>query len=215
MNARILIVDDDQVSRQLFRETLENEGYRVYLAQSAGEALSRLREESVDLLLTDVRMSGPSGLDLTRTIHSEQPDLPIIVMTAFGSLETAIEAIHEGAFDFISKPMNLEELKKIISRALAQQDVQESRDMNRHDGKTFDTISRVIGKTSAMMDVFKIVARVATTRSTALILGESGTGKELIARAIHDHSPRAARPFIAVDCGALTETLLELSLIHI
>src|ERR671925_897455 len=120
MSAHILIVDDDEVSCQLFAETLENEGYRVDKAQSGREALSLLDDRLHDLLIIDVRMPGMTGLEVTRTAHKKYLTLPIIVMTAFGSIETAIEAIHEGAFDFISKPMNLEELKKTVSRALAQ-----------------------------------------------------------------------------------------------
>src|SRR6266480_5511079 len=119
MSARILIADDDEVSRQLFAETLEEEGYRVDRAQSGDEALSLLRDGLYELLIIDVRMPGITGLEVTRILHEKNSSLPIIVMTAFGSIETAIEAIHEGAFDFISKPMNLEELKKTVSRALA------------------------------------------------------------------------------------------------
>jgi DNA-binding NtrC family response regulator len=210
MTARILIADDDEVSCQLFAETLEAEGFHVDQITSGDAALSRLRAESYDLLIIDVRMPGISGLDVTRVVHESHPALPIIVMTAFGSIETAVEAIHEGAFDFISKPMNLAELKKIVSRALSQ------RSLRRHSEKNATVVDeiptapgKIIGKSPSMLEVYKTVARVAPTKSTVLILGESGTGKELIARAIHEHSPRANRPFVAVDCGALTETILE------
>jgi len=133
-------------------------------------------------------------------------------MTAFGSIETAVEAIRDGAFDFISKPMNLAELKKIVSRALAQGALQRRADKNGYSGADDERpaeLGRIIGKSPAMLEVYKTVARVAPTKSTVLVLGESGTGKELIARAVHEHSPRANGPFVAVDCGALTETLLE------
>src|SRR6185503_13280106 len=164
-----------------------------------------------DLLIIDVRMPGTSGLEVTRVVHERYPLLPVVVMTAFGSIETAVEAIHEGAFDFISKPMNLAELKKTVSRALAQRAIH--RRMAKLDHQEEEDppqqLGRIIGKSPAMLSVYKTVARVAATRSTVLILGESGTGKELIARAIHQHSPRADNPFVAVDCGALTETLLE------
>jgi DNA-binding NtrC family response regulator len=208
-----LIADDDEVSCQLFAEALEAEGFRVDQATSGDQALESLRDQAHDLLVIDVRMPGMSGLDVTRAVHEKYPALPIIVMTAFGSIETAVEAIREGAFDFISKPMNLAELKKIVSRALAQRLLQHSADQNGDDGATDDEkpteSGRIIGKSPAMLEVYKTVARVAPTRSTVLVLGESGTGKELIARAIHEHSPRASHPFVAVDCGALTETLLE------
>ena len=209
MSAHILIADDDGVSCQLFTETLENEGYRVDSAQSGAEALALLRDKIYDLLLIDVRMPGMTGLEVTRTVHEKHSSLPIIVMTAFGSMETAIEAIHEGAFDFISKPMNLEELKKTVARALRRRRLQQMGGESDEIVKNSEQVGTVIGKSAAMVEVFKTVARVAITKSTVLILGESGTGKELIAQAIHEHSPRAGRPFVAVDCGALTETLLE------
>jgi two-component system, NtrC family, response regulator AtoC len=210
MNAHILIADDDEVSCQLFAEALDADGFHVDQVTSGDEALEVLRAGSHDLLIIDVRMPGLSGLDVTRIVHEKYPALPVIVMTAFGSIETAVEAIHEGAFDFISKPMNLAELKKIVSRALAQRSLQHRADKKANDTDEKPTeLGRIIGKSPAMLEVYKTVARVAPTKSTVLILGESGTGKELIARAIHEHSPRANRPFVAVDCGALTETLLE------
>jgi two-component system, NtrC family, response regulator AtoC len=210
MSAHILIVDDDEVSCQLFAEALESEGFQVEQATSGDAALSRLREATYDLLIIDVRMPGTSGLAVTRIIHEKDPSLPVIVMTAFGSIETAVEAIHEGAFDFISKPMNLAELKKTVSRALAQRALQRRPETNNGgNDENPQQLGKIIGKSPAMLEVYKTVARVASTKSTVLILGESGTGKELIARAIHQHSPRANRPFVAVDCGALTETILE------
>ena len=154
-------------------------------------------------------MPGITGLDVARAMRQEQPSLPVVVMTAFGSIETAVEAIHEGAYDYVSKPMNLDELKQIVSRALGQR---EHHAQSRRKIKQIDDLEQqktVIGRSPAMVEVFKMVARAAPTKSTVLILGESGTGKEVIARSIHQHSPRAQRPFVAVDCGALTETLLE------
>ena len=208
MSSRILVVDDDEVSCQLFAETLEQEGYLVDQAHSGDEALALLRDNLHDLLVIDVRMPGLTGLQVTRTVHANQASLPIIVMTAFGSMETAIEAIHEGAFDFISKPMNLEEIKKTVSRALAQRALHDNAQTSSVEVKS-EPPGTIIGKSPAVMEVYKTIARVAPTKSVVLILGESGTGKERIARAIHQHSPRANHPFVAVDCGALTETLLE------
>jgi DNA-binding NtrC family response regulator len=208
MATRILIADDDPVSGQLFSEVLGKEGYQVQQVQSGGEALSILRDDCPDLLIVDVRMPGISGLDVTREVHREHPEVPVVVMTAFGSMDTAIEAIREGAFDFISKPMNLEELKKTVRRALAQGELLEGASEPRREVEDGQRLGAVIGRSPAMVQVYKTIARAAPTRSTVLILGESGTGKELIARAIHEHSPQAARPFVAVDCGALAETLL-------
>src|SRR6185295_10929767 len=206
--ARILIADDDAASCELFAEVLEREGYRVDQVQTGDEALARLREKLHDLLLVDVRMPGMTGLEVTRAVRKEYPCMPILVMTAFGSMETAVEAIHEGAFDFISKPMNLEELKKSVARALPQQQ-QAVRKKAAEAIEGGDQFGVVIGKSPAMVEVYKTIARVAPARSTVLILGESGTGKELVARAIHENSPRRARRFVAIDCAALTETLLE------
>jgi DNA-binding NtrC family response regulator len=211
MSARILIADDDEVSCQLFAETLEEEDYRVEQVLSGDEALKRLAGDFYDLLIIDVRMPGTSGLEVARVVHEKYPSLPVIVMTAFGSIETAVEAIHEGAFDFISKPMNLAELKNTVSKALAQRALRRRADksIEQGDARSRQQLGKIIGKTPAMMEVYKTVARVAPTKSTVLVLGESGTGKEMIARAIHEHSPRANRSFVAVDCGALTETILE------
>jgi DNA-binding NtrC family response regulator len=210
MSAHILIADDDETGCQLFAEALEAEGFQVERAASGDAALARLREEIHDLLIIDVRMPGTSGLEVTRIVHEKYPSLPIIVMTAFGSMETAVEAIHEGAFDFISKPMNLAELKKTVSRALAQRALRRRAETSgAGEEESLQQFGKIIGKSPAMLEVYKTVARVASTKSTVLILGESGTGKELIAQAIHQHSPRANRPFVAVDCGALTETILE------
>src|SRR5437016_11907006 len=146
MSERILIADDDEVSRQLFAETLEQEGYRVDRAQSGDEALSLLRDELYELLIIDVRMPGMTGLEVTRILHEKNSSLPIIVMTAFGSIETAIEAIHEGAFDFISKPMNLAELKKTVSRALVQRALQRRAEMsNGGDDENPQQLGKIIG----------------------------------------------------------------------
>ncbi len=209
MRERILVTDDDPVSCQLFAEVLEGEGYRVDRVQSGEEALLRLQQDSYALLLVDVRLPGMSGLEVTREVRRTHPHLPIVVMTAFGSMEVAIEAIREGAFDYTSKPMNLEELKHTVSRALVQHSALAVGQPAGSDSKEIEPLGTIIGRSPTMVEVYKTVARAAATKSTVLILGESGTGKELIARAIHQHSPRSHRPFVAVDCGAMTESLLE------
>jgi DNA-binding NtrC family response regulator len=209
MNACILITDDDAVSCQLFAKVLKGEGYEVAWVQTGEEALARLAQSEPNLLLIDVRLPGMTGLDVTRTVRHKHPSLPVIVMTGFGSMETAVEAIHEGAFDYISKPMNLEELKHTVARALVQREAQGRATPGAGESAAREQSGAIIGRSPAMVEVYKTVARVAPTKSTVLILGESGTGKELIARAVHQHSQRARRPFVAVDCGVLTETLLE------
>src|SRR5437773_4310575 len=160
MSTHILIADDDEVSCQLFAETLESDGFRVNQVTSGDTALSSLDGEPYDLLVIDVRMPGMSGLDVTRIVHEKYPALPIIVMTAFGSIETAVEAIHEGAFDFISKPMNLEELKKTVSRALAQRAIQNRERTSGEETEDTEQPGTIIGKTPVMVEVYKTVARV-------------------------------------------------------
>ncbi|TMA67223.1 MAG: sigma-54-dependent Fis family transcriptional regulator [Deltaproteobacteria bacterium] len=166
MSTHILIADDDEVSCQLFAETLESDGFRVDQVTSGDTALSSLDGEPYDLLVIDVRMPGMSGLDVTRIVHEKYPALPIIVMTAFGSIETAVEAIHEGAFDFISKPMNLAELKNIVSRALAQRSLQRRVEKTAApDGEYPSQLGKIIGKSPPMLEVYKTVARVAPTKT--------------------------------------------------
>jgi DNA-binding NtrC family response regulator len=203
----ILVADDDQVSAELFSEALAADGYAVRRAQSGIETIALLKESAPDLLIVDVRMPGITGLEVTRIVHRDYPALPVVVMTAFGCMDTAIEAIQEGAFDFISKPVNLEQLKRIVTRALAQRELSNGSSAERSLEES-PQLGTVIGKTPGMVEVYKTIGRAAPTKSTVLILGESGTGKELIARAVHEHSPQAGKPFVAVDCGALTETLL-------
>lgn len=209
MNAHILITDDDVVSCRLFAKVLTGEGYETEWVQTGEETLARLARNEPNLLLIDVRLPGMTGLEVTRTVRTAYPALPVIVMTGFGSMETAVEAIQEGAFDYISKPMNLEELKHTVARALAQRETRDRMAQDIGESIVREQSGAIIGKSPAMVEVYKTVARVAPTKSTVLILGESGTGKELIARALHQHSQRARQSFIAVDCGVLTETLLE------
>ena len=183
MRAHVLITDDDAASCQLLAKILTSEGYAVEWVQNGEEAVARLEHTDYDLLLTDVRLPGMTGLEVTHRARQHDPSLLVIVMTGFGSMETAVEAIREGAFDYISKPMNLEELKATVGRALAQR--VRSRDEGRQvTAPDREPIGAIIGRSAAMVEVYKTVARVAPTRSTVLVLGESGTGKELIARAL-------------------------------
>jgi len=201
---RILVVDDDAVSCQLLGEVLQRDGLPVLWSTDAFEALERVRREPVDLAILDVRMPQMNGLELMRRLRERMPDLPVIIMTAFGSIDTAVEAIGSGAVDYVSKPMNVEEIRAAVHRVLQRQ-----REVRAPLGGAIEEPAGIIGRTPAMVEVYKTIARVAPGLSTVLILGESGTGKELVARAIHRHSARRERPFVAVDCTSLTETLLE------
>jgi two-component system response regulator AtoC len=207
MSAQLLVIDDDAVTRELLTEVLQSEGYTVAACDSGPRALERAEHEHFDLAVTDVRMPEMDGIAVTRALKARDPAMQVIVMTAFGSVETAVEAIRHGAFDYVSKPMNLEEIKSTVRRALTERRLGDGRANGGGGGADSDGL--VVGRSPAMVEVYKTVARVAPSRSTVLIEGESGTGKELIASALHRHSGRAADRFVAVDCGSLTDTLLE------
>jgi len=209
----ILVVDDDGETRELLREVLKEEGYRVCTSGSGEEALAIGRQEFFDVIISDMRL-GPnlSGLDVLRAYKSIQPESEVILITAFGSMETAIEAVKAGAFDYISKPFKLDEVLLQVQRALGNRDlVRENRNLKRQLGSQAQ-LSSLVGRSPKMLDIYKKIAMVADARSTVLLCGESGTGKELVARAIHYNGPRAAQCFYAVNCGALTESLLETEL---
>jgi DNA-binding NtrC family response regulator len=202
---RILVVDDDAVSCQLLDEVLQRDGSSVLWSTDAYEALERVGRDPVDLAILDMRMPQMSGFDLMRRLRERAPELPVIIMTAFGSIDTAVEAISSGAVDYVSKPMNVEEIRAAVRRVLERQ--REARAP--FSAGAEQQPAGIVGRSPAMIEVYKTIARVAPGPSTVLILGDSGTGKELVARAIHQHSARRDRPFVAVDCTALTETLLE------
>jgi len=173
---------------------------------SGGEALASMATLHAALLLSAIRMKTRlDGLSLLELVHRDYSAIPVVLMTAFGSIETAIRAVKEGAFDYISKPFNIDELVAIVRRALATGSERQPSAVLEDEGRT----SGLVGRTPAMLEVYKMVARVSDSPAAVLVTGESGTGKELVARAIHTHGPRAAAPFVAVNCGALTETLLE------
>jgi len=208
-HAKVLVVDDDSVACDLLSEVLSKEGYEVDVARGGQEAVKKGKEDVFDIVLADVRMPDLDGLGVLRAFKTSSPETIVIVMTAFGSIETAIEAIKEGAYDFVSKPFKLDEIKIVIKRALERRRLLQENLRFRSELKEKYSFEHIVGSSSQMLEVYKAVARVAPSRSTVLIRGESGTGKELIAKAIHYNSPRSERPFVAIDCGALAETLLE------
>jgi two-component system response regulator AtoC len=207
--AKILVVDDDAVARELLAEALKHEGYHVEAYGSGEEAIARGREGRVDLVLTDIRMGAVDGLTVLREFKRMSQDTAIVVLTAFGSLEGAIEAIKQGAYDYLAKPFKKEEIKLVVQRSLDHCRLLRENTKFREELKSKDEWSPLVGSSPAMLEVYKLVARVSETRSTVLLQGESGTGKELIARAIHGNSPRRDKPFVPVNCGALPDTLLE------
>ena len=206
---RILIVDDDPVTCELLCEVFEREGFAARSEQSGEAALATLNGQSPDVILSDIRMkTRVDGLALLDRVRRELPSTPVVLMTAFGSIDTAVRAVKEGAFDYVSKPFDLDTMVATVRRALAARS-QESASEGEEEADEPELSPRLVGRTPAMLEIYKLVARVSDSSSAVLVTGESGTGKELIARAVHTHGRRHAAPFVAVNCGALTETLLE------
>jgi len=210
MNAnRLLVVDDDAVTRDLLREVFEQEGFEVTLAASGEEALQCLGKSGFPLVLSDIRMLGLDGIELLGKVRAIHPETFVILMTGFGNLEGAVRAIQEGAYDYISKPFRIQELKALVARAQKQwKQLREAGAPAATEPPQFEKRT-LIGHSPMIVDVYKNLARAALSNSSVLINGESGTGKELVARALHRQSARAAGPFVAVNCAALTEHLLE------
>ena len=203
---RILIVDDDTVTCELLCEVFAREGFEAAFRQSGEEAIKAISEVQPHVLLSDIRMKTQlDGLSLLDRVRHEYPSVPVVLMTAFGSIETAIRAVKEGAFDYLSKPFNIDELVATVRRAASA----EAATPQALPAEEEERASGIIGRTPSMLEVYKMIARVSDAPAAVLITGESGTGKELVAHAIHTHGSRQASPFVAVNCGALTETLLE------
>jgi DNA-binding NtrC family response regulator len=207
--SRILVVDDDPASRDLLRRVLATEGHTVVPLADGREALAELAERGADLVVSDIRMPELDGFQLAERMHETMPDVPVILVTAFGDVEGAVQAIRRGAFDYLAKPYDVDGIRVVVSRALAQSAMaRENRELRRQVRDKYK-LEGVVGRSEAMLHVYKTAARVAQSDATVLIGGESGTGKELVARAIHAASARATMPFVAVDCGAIAEGVLE------
>jgi DNA-binding NtrC family response regulator len=205
----VLIVEDEEILRSILRRLLEDAGYAVATADSAETAIEIFTSQTVAVTLTDIRMAGMDGLALLDQIKAVDAEALVIIMTAFSSVDSAIAALRKGAYDYITKPFVNEDLLQSVKNALRQHELfSENRALRRELDKKY-SFSEIIGTSEALQNVFRLVEKVAATNTSILIQGESGTGKELIARAIHHHSPRAARSFLAVNCGALPESLLE------
>ena len=206
---RILIVDDELPQLELIGGFLKKQGFDVVEAGGGEKALQIFRQESFDLVLTDQKMPKMSGLDLLKAVRALNPEEAVIVMTAYGSIETAVSAIKEGASDYLTKPLNLDELLHRIETVKERNRLlTENRDLREALHERI-RIEGIIGESGRMQEVFSLVRRVAPSEATVLIRGESGTGKELIAQAIHYASPRASRSLVRLNCAALPETLLE------
>jgi DNA-binding NtrC family response regulator len=206
----VLVVDDDDVTRRLLKEVLEKEGYTVRLAESGEVAVRALKRESFPIIVSDIRMLELDGMAVLREAKLRDSHTAVILMTGFGSMEGAIEAIQEGAFDYVSKPFKIDDLKAVVARAAKHWESAHGGGKGvAHAGKLEVSSKALIGKSPKIVEVYKTLARAAMSSSTVLVNGESGTGKELVARAIHDNGARRAKRFVAVNCGALAENLLE------
>lgn len=206
--ASILVVDDEKHQRESLQMILEDEGYRVTVAADGREALAQAAEVKPEVVLTDLKMPGLSGMDVVRTLHEGPLPPKVILVTAHGSVERAREAHKLGAFDYMSKPVVADELLFRVERALESFRLQE-KNLRLERRLKHDGLEAIVGDSPAMRETFRLVEKIAPTSSTVLIRGESGTGKELVARAIHSRSTRAARPFHAINCAAIPESLLE------
>jgi DNA-binding NtrC family response regulator len=205
----ILIVEDEPKMRRLLELNLAEEGYTVFLAADAEAGLKSLSQEPVDLVLTDLRLPGMSGLELLQEIKRTNALIPVVVMTAYGTVETAVDAMKAGASDYVLKPFSLEEIKLIVRKELqVHRLIEENRSLREALGQRYE-FGNIVARSVAMQEVLAVVARVAPTNSTVLLGGESGVGKDLIARAIHQHSRRASGPFVKINCTAIPENLLE------
>ncbi|HSD26397.1 MAG TPA: sigma-54 dependent transcriptional regulator, partial [Vicinamibacteria bacterium] len=209
MKARVLVVDDEPPQLEVLRLILGGEGYDVLTAGSGKGALAALRRQPFDLVLTDLKMADLSGIALLEEILRTQPGACVVLMTAHGTIDSAVEAMRKGAFDYLTKPLDREVLLLVVSRAVERTRlVSENRRLQEELRGRF-RVENLVGAHGSMQEVFRIVHKVARSSSTVLIYGESGTGKELVARAIHVTSDRHDRPFVAVNVGALPETILE------
>ncbi|MCX7994443.1 MAG: sigma-54 dependent transcriptional regulator [candidate division WOR-3 bacterium] len=209
---RVLIVDDEEIVRDALTEWLENLGYQAKAVEDGFKAIEVVENSEWDVLLVDLKMPKMDGIETLRRIRKIKPDLPIIIITGHGTVDSAVIAMKEGAADYVMKPFNPEEINIILKKLLEHQEIVKENILLRKELEKRFKLEDLIGKSTKMQKVFELIKTVAPTRSTVLILGESGTGKELVARAIHNLSPRSKGPFIAVACGAMPETLLEAEL---
>ncbi|MDI9387565.1 MAG: sigma-54 dependent transcriptional regulator [Spirochaetota bacterium] len=209
MKFNILIIDDEKNIREGLAESMELEGYNPILAKDGKEGLERISRGDIDLVITDLRMPLVSGEEVLEQVNAQSPGLPVIVLTGHGSIDSAVDAMRNGAYDFLTKPLNLDRLGLIVKRALQnRQLVLQHRELQ-HELESKQTFESIIGKSAEMQKIFDMVRRVADSKASVLITGESGVGKELIANALHNLSSRKDKPLIKVHCAALTESLLE------
>ncbi|MEK7828423.1 MAG: sigma-54 dependent transcriptional regulator, partial [Deltaproteobacteria bacterium] len=206
---KILIVDDEKGIRDFLEIMLKKEGYRVSSAPGGEEAMRLFNNSSYDLVISDVRMKGMGGVELLKSIKEINPETVVLMITAYASVDTAIDAMKAGAYDYITKPFKVDEVKHIIRNALDKKRLETENILLKRELKTKHAFGNLIGTSSRMLEIYDIIKRVKDTKTNIFITGESGTGKELVARAIHYEGTRKDKPFVPINCGAIPETLLE------
>lgn len=206
---RILVVDDEAVIRQAVKRILEQENYEVVTATSGHTALEKVQNEDFTVVISDLKMPGMGGMEVLKSIKILQPNVPVIIITGYATVETAVDAIKNGAFDYLPKPFNPQQVRQLVEKAIDHHRVNSDQTNTCNNSQEHHGFHRFIGDSKAMQKVYSRILQVAPTDSTVLITGESGTGKELVARAIHENSSRKDMPFVAIDCTALAESLLE------
>jgi DNA-binding NtrC family response regulator len=207
--ARVLVVDDDPTMCELLQEGLQKRGHDAEAYTAASHALAALEERDFAVVLTDLSMPGTNGIELCRRIVEQRPDVPVVVLTGFGTMETAVQAMRAGAYDFITKPVELDALDLVVRRALQHRALREEVRRLRREIDLSHGFEELIGESSSMHQLYDLLGRVADTETSVLVTGESGTGKEVVARSIHQRSGRRERPFVAINCAAMPEQLLE------
>jgi DNA-binding NtrC family response regulator len=205
----LLVVDDDLAMREMLASLFEEQGFHVEQAETADAALARVADFDFDVILSDIKMPGRSGIELVGELRRLRPDTPVILMTAFGSIDSAVESMRAGAFDYITKPFEPDVVQFTVERALERRALEEENRRLRRAVDQSAALGDLIGISPAMREIFALVRKVAHSKASVLITGESGTGKEVVARAIHFHGPRASRPFLPINCTAIPEGLLE------
>lgn len=209
MGTGVLVVDDEETVRTFCAEVLSELGFEAQAAESAKLALEMLEGGQFDIVLADVRMAGMSGLELLKTIRETYPDIDVVMMTGYGTIPSAVQAMKQGAYDYLTKPLKLEDLRHVFQRLVEKQGLAAENRLLREQVKTRHGFANLIGTSPKMQKVYRLILKVAPKRHPVLIVGDSGTGKELVARAIHAYSPWHVKPFVPVDCGALSPTLIE------
>lgn len=209
MKARILVVDDEESIREFLEIMLKKEGYEVTLAEDGKRAVELIKKKSFDMIISDLQMPNMSGMELLKFVKDSNPELVFMIITAFGTTETAVEAMKLGAYDYITKPFKIDEVRILINNALKSKHLEKENIQLKKELKKENSFGSIVGNSHAMHKIFDLVNRVSQTATNVLITGESGTGKELIAKAIHYNGPLKDKPFVTVNCGAIPENLME------